>query len=49
MSGRDEVLARIASASQAAGVGVAVPEASARYRTRGDRSGPTGPPDPEAR
>jgi len=40
MSGRDEVLARIASASQAAGVGVAVPEASARYRTRGDRSGP---------
>jgi len=39
MSARDEMLARIAGASQAGGVGVAVPPPSVRYRTRGELSG----------
>jgi len=40
VSARDEMLARIAAASQAGGVGVAVPPPSVRYRTRGELSGP---------
>jgi len=40
MSARDEMLARIAAASQTGGVGVAVPQPSVSYRTRGELSGP---------
>src|ERR1700752_384063 len=40
MSARDEMLARIAAASQTGGVGGAVPQPSVSYRTRGELSGP---------
>jgi L-lactate dehydrogenase complex protein LldG len=39
VSARDEMLARISAANQAGGVGAAVPEPYARYRTSGERSG----------
>jgi L-lactate dehydrogenase complex protein LldG len=40
VSARDEMLARISAANQAAGASAAVPESSPGYRTSGEASGP---------